>query len=123
MAQNKVVTRTYEDVVSRTAEDAGMPKKQITETIEAFSKTIKSELADHQPKRDGDVLNVESPFVKYVATRVGEQVITDAEGKKFTRPPCIALNCALPTDYIHAANVGMFDDAAIEKDGISKKKA
>jgi len=122
MAQNKTVTRRWEDVVNTTCEASGMPKKQVTETADAIHKAIQSELSSHQPKRDGDVLEVETLYGKYVSTRVSEQVITDAAGNKFTRPSCCAVNFSMPTDYISAANLGLVDDAAIEKDGMSKKK-
>ena len=113
MAQTKTVTRSWEDVVNTTCEASGMPKKQVTETAEAVHKAIQSELSSHQPKRDGDVLQVETLYGKYVSTRVSEQVITDSAGNKFTRPSCCAVNFSMPTEYISAANLGLVDDAAI----------
>jgi hypothetical protein len=117
----KQTTRKWENVVDTTCEASGMPKKQVTDTAQAIFKAVQTELSTHQPKRDGDVLEVETPFGKVVSERVPEQVIVDASGNKFTRPPCCAVNMAIPTEYITAANLGLVDDAAIEKEGKAKE--
>lgn len=118
----KTTTRTWANVVDTICEESGMPKQQVKETIEATLKSVCSEASTHQPKRDGDVLEIETPLVKYVSERIPEQVITDASGNKFTRPSCCAVNAGIPTEIINAANLGLVDDAAIEKEGKVKAK-
>lgn len=113
----KVTTRKWEDVVGTIVDDSGMPKKQVVDTAEAIHKGIAKELSSHQPKRDGDKLEVKTLDAKYVIERLPETVITDANGNKFTRPSCCAVNCAISADFISAANIGLVDDAAVEKEG------
>ena len=113
----KTVTRKWANVVDTIADESGMPKQQITQTVDAFCKGIQTELSKYQPKRDGDVLEIETPASKVVAERVPEEVITDATGNKFTRPSCVVVNLGIPNEFITAANTGLVDDAAIEKGG------
>lgn len=119
----KELTRKWEDVVGTCADESGMPKKQITDTAEAINKSIQTELSEHQPKRDGDTLAIATPFGKFISERLPEQVITDASGNKFKRPSCCVVNVGIPNAYITAANVGLVDDAEIEKEGKVKAKA
>lgn len=123
MAANKVTTRKWEDVVGTVVDESGMPKKQVVDTAEAIHKGIMSELQNHQPKRDGDKLEVKTLDAKYVVERLAETVITDASGNKFTRPSCCAVNCAISADFINAANIGLVDDASLEKEGKAAKNA
>lgn len=117
----KTTTRSWENTVDTIVEGSGMPKKQVTETAEAISKGIQSELQTHQPKRDGDQLEVKTPFIKLIVERVPEQVIVDASGNKFTRPSCCAVTAGIPSEFITAANIGLVDDASIEKEGKVKE--
>ena len=111
----KTVTRKWENVVETIAEESGMPKQQIVQTMDAFNKGVQSELTKYQPKRDGDILEVITPAFKGIVERVPEEVITDASGQKFTRPSCCVFNMGIPSEFINAANAGLVDDAAIEK--------
>ena len=82
----KTTTRTWANVVDTVCDASGMPKQQVKDTADAIFKGVQTELSTHQPKRDGDILEVETPFHKVTSERVPEQVITDASGQKFTRP-------------------------------------
>ena len=117
----KTTTRTWANVVDTVCDASGMPKQQVKDTADAIFKGVQTELSTHQPKRDGDILEVETPFHKVTSERVPEQVITDASGQKFTRPSCCVVNLGIPTEYISAANLGFVDDAAIEKEGKVKE--
>jgi len=117
----KTTTRSWANTVDTICEGSGMPKQQVKDTGDAIFKGIQTELSTHQPKRDGDILEVETPFGKITSERLPEQVITDASGNKFTRPSCCAVNMGIPVGYIEAANLGLVDDAAIEKEGKVKE--
>ena len=101
-------TVSWESVVDVISADSGMPKKQIVKGIEKV-------LEDKQPKKDGDVLHVETPFDLYTATRVPEQVIKDPSGASYTRPPAIAVNTSVPKNFVTAANMGLVSAGDVEK--------
>lgn len=119
----KEITKTVEwsEVIETGSANSGVPKKQLTEDAEILSKAIEQTLEKYQPKKDNDVLIVGTPFAVYTSTRLPETIVTDANGAKFTRPSCCAVNVCVRTSYINAANVGLVDEAAVEK--ASSKKA
>lgn len=108
-------TVSWESVVDVISADSGMPKKQIDDTSKQIVKGIEKVLEDKQPKKDGDVLHVETPFDLYTATRVPEQVIKDPSGASYTRPPAIAVNTSVPKNFVTAANMGLVSVGDVEK--------
>ena len=121
MAKDSTKTIEWSEVVEMGSASSGVPKKQLAEDAEILSKAIEDTLEKYQPKKDNDALVVYSPFAVFTSTRLPETIVTDANGAKFTRPSCCAVNACLRISYINAANVGLVDPAAVEK--ASSKKA
>ena len=105
----------WDAVVDVISGDSGMPKKQIDDTSRAIVKGIEKVLEEKQPKKDGDVLYVETPFDRYEATRCPEQVIKDPSGAQYTRPSCVSVNTSVPTNFVTAANLGLVSSGDVEK--------
>ena len=109
MAKNQEKEVQWKEVVEVAADLAGAPKKQLEADADAIDKSLKKILTERQPKRDGDVLKVYTPFGAYMSTRLPEAVVTDANGNRFTRSSRCAVNIGIPRDYIDAANIGLAD--------------
>jgi len=107
----KDVTKSVEwkEVVETASSESGAPKKQIEETCEAVHKAIQTCLTKHQPKRDGDSVEIMTPFAVVKSTRIPEQIVTDASGNQVKRPSCCGVNYGVSRDYVTAANIGLVD--------------
>lgn len=111
----------WSEIIEDASAESGVPKKQLAEGAEILSKQVEKKLSQYQPKKDGDSLEIWTEYGSIVSTRLPETIITDANGNKFTRPSCCAVNMGVRTSYINAANVGLVDEEAVEK--ASNKKA
>ena len=112
MAKETTKTVSWKEVVDLVSSDSGIPKKQIEDTAQAIDKGIKSTLSSKQPKRDGDSIEIETPFTCFKSTRLAASVVVDQNGNKVNRPTCCAVNTAVPVSYIDAANLGLVDTDA-----------
>ena len=123
MAKDQTKTVEFKEVIEEASSASGAPKKQLEESAAAIHNAIQTCLTKHQPKRDGDSVEVMTPFCVVKSTRLPEQIVTDASGNQVKRPACCAVNYGVRREYVLAANVGLVDSASLEDTGSSGKKA
>lgn len=123
MAKDTTKCIEWAEVVDVASAESGFPKKELHDGAEALAKAVETVLEKYQPKKDGDSLEVTTPFCVVTSTRLPESIVTDANGAKFTRPSCCAVNTCVRTSFITAANIGLVDPEAVEKVSSGKKSA
>lgn len=122
MADKNTVKKSFADFCEFTSQDSGIPKKQLQADLEACNIGLQKMLEKHQPKKVGDKLEITTLDCVYRSTRAPAQVVTDPAGNKFERPECCIVNVCIRRELITAANVGLVDDADLEKIANSKKQ-
>jgi hypothetical protein len=120
MTKDPSKTIPWSKIVAEVEEISGIPRKQVDEVSNQIVLGIESIIEKNQPKRDGDVVMLESPFCGYELTRVASHNVVGPDGKQVVRPTCIGLNVTGPRNFIIKANIGLVDRATEEAE---KKKA
>lgn len=121
--EQQVKTVEFEEVVATASDLSGAPKKQIEESCNAVQQAISALLTKHQPKRDGDSVEVITPFCPIISTRLPEQIVTDASGNKVKRPACCAVNTGVRREFIKAANIDLVDMSLFDETPAKKGKS
>jgi hypothetical protein len=101
----------------------GIPRKQIDDVSNQIVIGIESIVEKNQPKRDGDKVDILTPFGTYGLIRFGAQNQVSPEGIQVVRPTCIGMNVSLPRRFINAANIGLIDKATEEAETKKAKSA
>lgn len=122
MAKETITKKEWKDVLEFASSESGIPKKQLDDDSEVIKRALDKMLEKYQPKKAGDSLEIKTPFLKLISTRVPETVYTDETGNKKIRPECCLVNGAIERNFITAANIGLVDDAAVEKAALSSSK-
>jgi hypothetical protein len=105
----------WNKVVAETEEISGIPRKQIDEVANQLVLGIESVIEKNQPKRDGDSVVIETPFVSYDFMRFPASNVQTQDGRTALRPSCIGGNTSIPRHFIEKANIGLVDKPIEEK--------
>jgi hypothetical protein len=120
MGKDSIKEIPWAKVVAKTEEISGIPRKQLDEVSNQLAVGIDAVIEEHQPKRDGDRVDIMTPFATYGMIRNGAQNQMSPDGVLSVRPACVGMNIAIPRRFINAANIGLIDKATEESE---KKKA
>jgi hypothetical protein len=114
MSKETTKTVPWSKVVLKTEELSGIPRKQIDEVANQIAIGIGATAEENQPKRDGDSVNIESPFGTYEFTRYPAQNINVSDGRTMLRPACVGANVSIPRVFVNKANIGLIDNPTEE---------
>jgi hypothetical protein len=120
MSKDSIKEIPWSKVVAKTEEISGIPRKQLDEVSNQLVIGIDAVLEENQPKRDGDKVDIMTPFATYEMVRYGAENRTSADGIQSVRPTCVGMNVSIPRRFVNAANIGLIDKATEEAE---KKKA
>jgi hypothetical protein len=112
MTKEQVKTIQWSKVAAEVEEIAGIPRKQVDDVATQIVKGIESLSEKNQPRRDGDILSIETPFVNYQFQRIPAAAVPGPDGKNYERPSCICGNTSILKNFIIKANIGLIDSAA-----------
>jgi hypothetical protein len=123
MSKDSVKKVPWDKTVLEIEEISGIPRKQIDEVANQIVVGIESIIEKNQPKRDGDMLSLETPFATFDFLRYGAQNVQTPEGKQVVRPTCVGANSTIPRRFVLKANIGLIDKATEESEKKKSKSA
>jgi hypothetical protein len=100
MTKEQVKTLPWAKVAAEVEEIAGIPRKQVDDVATQIVKGIESLSEKNQPRRDDDVLTIETPFATYQYKRIPAANVPGPDGKNYERPSCICGNTTMPKSFI-----------------------
>jgi hypothetical protein len=111
MTKEQVKTIPWAKVVAEVEEIAGIPRKQVDDIANEIVNGINSVSEKNQPRRDDDILVIETPFTNYQFKRLPAANVMGPDGKNYERPSCICGNTSMPKPFVIKANIGLIDSA------------
>jgi hypothetical protein len=110
-------------VVAKTEDISGIPKKQIDEVATQITLGLESLIEENQPKRDGDMVTISTPFATYNFQRFPAMNVKSSDDKMVLRPACVGGNSTIPRHFVNKANIGLVDNVFEEPEKKKSKTA
>jgi hypothetical protein len=123
MSKDSIKEIPWAKVVAKTEEISGIPRKQLDEVSNQLVIGIDTVLEENQPKRDGDKVDIMTPFATYEMIRYGAENKMSSDGVQTVRPTCVGMNISIPRRFVNAANIGLIDKATEEAEKKKTKTA